>query len=97
MTNKKFPEVWDLESVFTGGSNSEELRIQLDRIQVELEELQNAVSSIVAEDAKSILNVLELMKEVYINMGQAGSFVSCLQAQDMTDKKHLYYVVKFHH
>ncbi|MEK4090681.1 MULTISPECIES: M3 family oligoendopeptidase [unclassified Viridibacillus] len=87
MTNKKFPEVWDLESVFTGGSNSEELRIQLDRIQVELEELQNAVSSIVAEDAKSILNVLELMKEVYINMGQAGSFVSCLQAQDMTDKK----------
>jgi len=87
MTNKKFPEVWDLESVFAGGSNSEELRIQLDRIQVELEELQNAVSSIVAEDAKSILNVLELMKEVYINMGQAGSFVSCLQAQDMTDKK----------
>ncbi|KOO47965.1 M3 family oligoendopeptidase [Viridibacillus arvi] len=87
MTNVKFPEVWDLESVFAGGSNSEELRIQLDKIQVELEELQNAVSSIVAEDSKSILNVLELMKEVYINMGQTGSFVSCLQAQDMTDKK----------
>ncbi|MGF9978817.1 M3 family oligoendopeptidase [Viridibacillus arvi] len=87
MTNVKFPEVWDLESVFAGGSNSEELRIQLDRIQVELEELKNAVSSIVAEDSKSILNVLELMKEVYINMGQTGSFVSCLQAQDMTDKK----------
>ncbi|MFE6169122.1 M3 family oligoendopeptidase [Viridibacillus arvi] len=87
MTNVKFPEVWDLESVFAGGSNSEELRIQLDRIQVELEELQNAVSSIVVEDSKSILNVLELMKEVYINMGQTGSFVSCLQAQDMTDKK----------
>ncbi|MGE7921028.1 M3 family oligoendopeptidase [Viridibacillus sp. NPDC093762] len=87
MTNEKFPEVWDLESVFAGGSNSEELRIQLDRIQVELEELQNAVSSIVAEDAKSILNVLELMTEVYINMGQSNSFVSCLQAQDMIDKK----------
>lgn len=87
MTNVKFPEVWDLESVFAGGSNSEELRIQLDKIQVELEELQNAISSIVAEDSKSILNVLELMKEVYINMGQTGSFVSCLQAQDMTDKK----------
>ncbi|QOV09373.1 M3 family oligoendopeptidase [Viridibacillus arvi] len=87
MTNVKFPEVWDLESVFAGGSNSEELRIQLDKIQVELEELQNAISSIVAEDSKSILNVLELMKEVYINMGQTGSFVSCLQAQDMNDKK----------
>lgn len=87
MTKQQYPEVWDLESIFAGGSDSKELRVQLDRIPVELEILQKAVSSIIVEDARSILDVLELMKEVYVNMGQIGSFISCLEAQDMTDKK----------
>ncbi|MGE7622392.1 M3 family oligoendopeptidase [Viridibacillus sp. NPDC096237] len=87
MTKQQYPEVWDLESIFAGGSNSKELRVQLDEIPVELEILQKAVSSIIVEDARSILDVLELMKEVYVNIGQIGSFISCLQAQDMTDKK----------
>ncbi|MBK3495782.1 M3 family oligoendopeptidase [Viridibacillus sp. YIM B01967] len=87
MTNKQYPEVWDLESIFAGGSDSQQLRIQIDQIPVKLEALKNAISNISTDDAKSILNVLELLKEVYINFGQTGAFINCLQAQDITDKK----------
>ncbi|HLO11366.1 MAG TPA: M3 family oligoendopeptidase [Pseudoneobacillus sp.] len=90
MTKTMYPEVWDLDVFFPGGSQSPQLRDHLDSIKPTVAEFVGKVEKFqvpqTIQDAKSIVQILEAINEIRTNLGQARSFVGCLVAQNTTDK-----------
>lgn len=87
----KFPEVWDLDVLFQGGSDSRELRLHMDQATPKLSEFEKTAQSFTApasgEDAQNVANLLEEVKDVMQHLSQSGAFIGCLMAQDTEDKK----------
>lgn len=90
MATVKYPEVWDLEVFFKGGSESPEFKQFIDDIPAKIESLKAKVEELQvpssAADSKSIANVLEQIKNVMAHISHAGGVLSCLTAQDTTDR-----------
>ena len=93
MQKVQYSEVWDLDVFFKGGSNSAELRAHLDEIAKRMNSLEETASKfnvpISVESADDIANVIETIKDVALNLSQAGAVISCFLAADTTDKKAL--------
>lgn len=87
----KYQEVWDLDVLFPGGSESAELRIHMDEAGPKLEEFeklsQNFTVPEKVEDAGRVAEVLEAVKEMMLHLRQSSAFIGCLQAQNTEDKK----------
>lgn len=87
----KYPEVWDLDALFPGGSESDELRVHMDEAGPRLEEFEKLAKNFAvptqAEDAKHVAEVLEAVKDTMLHLRQSSAFIGCLQAQDTKDKK----------
>ncbi|MFD1031395.1 M3 family oligoendopeptidase [Metaplanococcus flavidus] len=87
----KYPEVWDLDVLFPGGSESQELRVHMDETGPKLEEFEKLSAKFEvptkAEDARNVAEVLEAVKETMLHLRQSGAFIGCLMAQDTEDKK----------
>ncbi|MFC0557473.1 M3 family oligoendopeptidase [Halalkalibacter alkalisediminis] len=88
----KFPEVWDLESIFKGGSTSEEFKLfvaETDQLLENLDHLLNEEMTLDRLEAY-IHNV-----QVYMQRSrEAGAFISCLTAQDVKDKEAMLWLGK---
>ncbi|MBB6454156.1 pepF/M3 family oligoendopeptidase [Salirhabdus euzebyi] len=86
-----YADVWDLDVIFPGGSESSEFRNHLD----ELKKMNVTFSAKIKkfetpkkiEDANVVADLIEDAKNVMMNLRQAGAFVSCLEAQNMKDRK----------
>jgi oligoendopeptidase F len=93
MNKVKYSEVWDLDVFFKGGSDSEELRTHLNGVDELLNSLEiEAVEFNVPESveaANDIVNLIESIKNVALNLSQAGAVIGCFLAADTTDKKAL--------
>ncbi len=93
MTTVKYSEVWDLDVFFKGGSESEEFKSFIDSIPVKIDSLRETVDSLEvptsALAASKIAEVLEQIKEVLAHVSHAGGVLSCLTAQDTTDREAL--------
>lgn len=93
MTALKYSEVWDLDVFFKGGSTSPEFKEFIEAIPSKISTLETAVNELSiptsGQSADEILNVLELIKDVMANIMQAGGVLSCLTAQDTTDREAL--------
>ena len=93
MNKVKYSEVWDLDVFFEGGSDSEELRTHLNGVDELLNALEkeavefNVAASV--EAANDIVNIIESIKNVALNLSQAGAVIGCFLAADTTDKKAL--------
>lgn len=87
----KFPEVWDLDVLFKGGSKSEALRAHLDAAVPKLEAFeqlsQNFKVPQSSKDAEVVAALLEEVKNTTVHLSQSGAFIGCLMAQDTEDKK----------
>ncbi|HSI66724.1 MAG TPA: M3 family metallopeptidase, partial [Planococcus sp. (in: firmicutes)] len=86
----KFPEVWDLDGLFQGGSDSKELRTHLDNADPKLTEFETKINQFSvpdsSNDAEAIAALLEEIKGLMQHLRQSGAFISCLMAQDTQDK-----------
>lgn len=86
-----YPEVWNLDVLFPGGSDSKELRIHMDEASQRLTEFEAQSERFEvpasAEDAKHIAAVLEDVKNLMLHLHQSGAFIGCLMAQNTEDKK----------
>lgn len=83
-------ETWDLDAFFKGGSSSPEFKTYLQNIQQLLDELRQKVDAFSKEDThieSELTSVLDTYETTYKKLSQAGSFVSCLQAQNTKDTK----------
>jgi len=93
MKQKTYSEVWDLDVFFKGGSGSTELRTHLNSVKEKLDSLEETASEFVipqsAGASKEIANLIESLKEVALNLSQAGAVIGCFLAADTTDKKAL--------
>jgi len=93
VTPKTYSEVWDLDVFFKGGSGSTELRTHLDSVKEELSSLEETASAFeVPQSAGAsieVVNLIESLKEVALNLSQAGAVIGCFLAADTTDKKAL--------
>jgi oligoendopeptidase F len=91
VTKVMYPEVWDLDVFFPGGSESPQLREHLDTIKPMIAIFEEKVQQFHIPQSTTAANLIaEMLKEIshiYSNIGQARSFIGCLLAQDTTDKK----------
>ncbi|ANU16572.1 oligoendopeptidase [Planococcus maritimus] len=90
MTNT-YPEVWELDNVFSGGSDSAELKTHLETTAEKLVEFEQASIQFAVpkqtDDAQRIAEFLEQTSDVSVDIRQAGAFIGCLMAQNTEDKK----------
>ncbi|MCJ7841799.1 M3 family oligoendopeptidase [Lederbergia sp. NSJ-179] len=81
---------WDLDVFFDGGSDSPQFAEHLQSLQSQLTTLEEEVNEweiLKVSENSSLLALLEQIQTISDNMGQAGAFVSCLQAQNTYDTK----------
>ena len=94
MTTTTYPQVWDLDVFFPGGSNSPQLKEHIENLSVKFDVLNEKVSNLhvpqTEKAAPEILSILESIKETLMHVYQAGAVLSCLTAQDTTDLEALH-------
>jgi len=91
MTATPYLDVWDLDVIFNGGSESKEFADHLNLTSELIEFFQTKVSNWTplntTEDSKPLKELLENFEHAAKKLRQAGAFVGCLQAQNTEDKK----------
>ncbi|WP_100371772.1 M3 family oligoendopeptidase [Bacillus sp. FJAT-45037] len=80
-----YPLVWDLESFFKGGSESEEFAHFVKKIDQTLLQLQGRVE--LESSIEELETFIHDLQDVMQYAREAGAFVSCLTAQDVSDEK----------
>ncbi|QDP40002.1 M3 family oligoendopeptidase [Radiobacillus deserti] len=80
---------WDLETIFPGGSKSEELTSYIHTLETELSNLEASLAS--EETVKTFgtpqvfRTILDKVETITKRLGEISSFVGCLTAQDVSD------------
>jgi len=82
---------WDLEGIFSGGSQSAELAAKLERINESLaaykEEVKNFSPIKEKREMGQLVSILEKTEEIEKAVSQVVAFLECLTAQDVHDTK----------
>lgn len=82
---------WDLDTIFSGGSESEELHKYVKQTEDHLSHLESLIQSFSApknvEQSKELSEITDYMQLVMKELSEFGSFVGCLNAQDVHDRK----------
>ncbi|MFJ7936608.1 M3 family oligoendopeptidase [Sporosarcina sp. NPDC096371] len=93
LAQQAYSEVWDLDVFFKGGSESQQLRTHLDGLKdqlASLEETARALQIPVSVDAANeVANLINSIRDVALDLSQAGAVIGCFLAADTTDKKAL--------
>ena len=90
-TTHTYSTVWNLDVFFKGGSESQEFRNHLDTLEKKKNDFaENALAfhpPQSANDGELVWKLIDEAKDVMLYLRQAGAFVSCLEAQNMHDRK----------
>ncbi|MGP4066105.1 hypothetical protein ACTWPF_14370 [Oceanobacillus sp. M65] len=91
MKNGVYREVWDLDSIFPGGSESPQLVEHLRNTERKIKDFNSKVGSFVSSkciaEPVEVTELIRLISEIEMNVSQAKSFVVCLLAQNPKDQK----------
>jgi len=74
---------WELDSIFPGGSESPELQQYLEQLQEDIISLEKELQ----EEIENWPDLIDRLQEIGGRLREAGSFIGCLNAQDVTDEK----------
>jgi oligoendopeptidase F len=84
-----YSQVWDLESIFPGGSGSAELQSRLEFLELRHAEVKQQFDALAIPDGADSLDAwvaaLQSRMDLFRVAGEAGSFVGCLMSQDVSD------------
>ncbi|MFS0664741.1 M3 family oligoendopeptidase [Bacillus mojavensis] len=84
-------KTWDLDSFFKGGSQSEEFKRYIEKLSQSLRAFQDMTDAFeppeTPADAGRLTALLDAFEQNSVKLQQAGAFVSCLQAQNISDQK----------
>lgn len=84
----KYSEVWNLDTIFPGGSQSKDFHKHLRSLETELQAFQKNIDKTQHEQNEDVAvwatYVMEA-QEVSKKASEAGAFISCLTAQDVND------------
>ncbi|NIP44367.1 MAG: M3 family oligoendopeptidase, partial [candidate division Zixibacteria bacterium] len=94
-TGKKGAPRWDLESVFPGGSKSEEYKQYRENLKKDLDALESRMKSIKDKadqlNRGEIISLIEELQDLHQKVELVHSFAGCLSAADVKDD-HAYHV-----
>ncbi|WP_332308714.1 M3 family oligoendopeptidase [Halobacillus mangrovi] len=86
-----YPLTWDLDSIFEGGSQSEQLKKYVENTENHISELETMVESFSAprhtDQIEELSEIMPILQTIIKELSEFGAFVSCLSAQDVHDKK----------
>src|SRR5690554_6844298 len=82
---KNLNPVWDLDSIFPGGSSSPQLDAHLRQVAADIESLQALIPA--GADREQWRQFIDKNQDVAARLRQAGAFIGCLDAQNTKDKK----------
>lgn len=77
--------IWELDSIFPGGSASAELKMWLDRLDREISDLQK--SDFPGENVEQWHRRINAVQDIAARLGQATAFVTCLTAREVKDDR----------
>jgi oligoendopeptidase F len=80
-------QTWDLDSIFAGGSNSDEFASRLDELEQTLADLCERVEAGSAPTAAWWQAMMAAVQGAAQGVTEANSFVGCLMAQDVKDRQ----------
>lgn len=84
----EYRDVWDLESIFAGGSSSTAFQARLEKLQVEIKELAAKITTWQA-DVAGLKEILTMMTKVDQGLEQLSAFAEALSSADVTDSQAL--------
>lgn len=82
---KDLTQVWDLESIFPGGSSSAELEEWLEGLAADIAGLQDLAFA--GRDAGQWRQAMETIQDIAARLHQAAAFIHCLGARDVKDER----------
>lgn len=92
--------VWDLESIFPGGSSSEQLKTYIAQLEQDITALDNQLADASApatvEETAAYDEVIGSLQSMVARLSESGAFVECLTAQNQHDKKAIQLESKLH-
>ncbi|MBM7095518.1 MULTISPECIES: M3 family oligoendopeptidase [Alteribacter] len=87
---KQMSQVWDLETIFPGGSESDKFQSFLSTLEEDISQFQKDLSNRsvpeTEEELFGIVHVLVRAQEISKRVRESGAFVSCLTAQNTKDE-----------
>ena len=84
---KKLKQVWDLDSIFPGGSESTEYVAYLESLAADIGKVYEQVGGDGASSVEGWVVLLNEVQDVSKRMRQAMAFIGCLSAQNVKDDK----------
>jgi oligoendopeptidase F len=82
---KGYPQSWDLDVFYEGGSSSPAFLQELKGIEGDIGKLDSSLLKEAGTGVSDIAEMTELLQSVLIRLRQSESFVSCLLAQNIRD------------
>lgn len=82
---KNLSPVWDLDSIFPGGSESTELEAHIKMVASDVADLSGFIPQ--GDDRGQWQNLIDKVQDISARMRQAGAFIGCLDAQNTKDQK----------
>lgn len=83
--------VWDLDSIFPGGSQSPEIKAYLERLEQDIASLHNRIQTAsvpqTAANAAEFIAIVEQVQDIESRIRQSIAFTECLTSQDVKDDK----------
>ncbi|KMJ57416.1 pantothenate kinase [Bacillus sp. LL01] len=88
MNQTKYQEVWDLDSLFMGGSESLTFMEHMKQLEDKMNKLEKVTfhTPQAIEESHEIASLLEFIGNIRIDISQATSFIACLLAQNSKDQ-----------
>ncbi|CDQ20437.1 oligoendopeptidase, pepF/M3 family [Halobacillus karajensis] len=86
-----YATTWDLDSIFNGGSDSDELKDYVHKTEQLMEDLEELIRTFTSpkntDQTEELERILEKLQVITKQLSEFGAFVSCLNAQNIHDKK----------
>lgn len=82
---KNLSQVWDLDSIFPGGSESPQLKEHIKQVATDVKELEQLIPA--GDDQAQWQVLVEKVQDIASRLRQAGAYIGCLTAQDTKDTK----------
>ncbi|BCB04214.1 M3 family oligoendopeptidase [Bacillus sp. KH172YL63] len=87
MNHITYQPVWNLHSIFDGGSESAELHKHMKTTEVHLKDLDEKVKTWSVEDSGPFIDIIHDLQEIRRSLSQARSYIICLLAQNHKNRR----------
>ena len=90
MNDTKYKAVWNLDSLFKGGSTSPELHNHMKQTEDRISDLEETMREVTLE-SDQLVDVLDRLMDIKMSISQARSYAICLLSENPKDQGAQFY------